>query len=248
MIEKQPAREVAPPPERSRATGRGQRFPAALLVAACAALPILVAPAWAQSVQGPGFRPGTESQQLTPLLTPRTSPEISIPEGTGETISEEAESIKLTLMTVIIEGSTIYTDEDLEPLYDKLLGRRISEGDVYRLAAAITDKYRADGYMLSRAVIPAQRIAAGFLDVMVFEGYIDAIEIHGGSPVEDRVKADLDDLLKSRPVKGSELQHDLQLVNDIPGVTARTSFLPSGQPDASKLVVTVHYVPTDAGK
>ena len=47
----------------------------------------------------------------------------------------------------------------------------------YAIADRITTKYRNDGYILSRAIVPAQRISGGALQVQVVEGYIKDFRI-----------------------------------------------------------------------
>lgn len=230
---------------------RGQG-PVITSVAAIVALATLIA-AGNVSAQGvpaqgvPGFRPGTESERLAPPLQPRATPEISVPQGTGQVIPPEAEAIKFTLSAVTIQGSTVYSDQDLLPLYQEFLGKEVTLGDVYRLAAALTLKYREDGYVLSKAVVPAQRVRDGVVAITTIEGYIDGIKIEGNEWVKDRVLAYVEKVLEKRPLNITDLERYLLLANDAAGITARSVIRPSpSNHGASELTVITEYNPIAA--
>ncbi|HIF33642.1 MAG TPA: ShlB/FhaC/HecB family hemolysin secretion/activation protein, partial [Planctomycetaceae bacterium] len=71
-----------------------------------------------------------------------------------------------------VDGSTVYSGRDLLPLYENFLGSEVSLTDVFQIARRITVKYRGDGYILSRAVVPAQQIQAGVVTIDVVEGFV----------------------------------------------------------------------------
>lgn len=195
----------------------------------------------------PGFRPGTESERLAPPLQPKAAPDISVPPGTGQIIPPEAEAIKFTLSAVTIQGSTVYGDQDLLPLYQELLGKEVSLGDVYRLAAALTLKYREDGYVLSKAVVPQQRVRNGSVLITVIEGYIDGINVEGDEWVRGRVLAYVEKVLEKRPLNIADLERYLLLANDAAGITAKSVIRPSPKNHgASELTVIAEHNPIAA--
>lgn len=195
----------------------------------------------------PGFRPGHETDVLTPPLQPKSTTEISVPQGTGEKISPEVEAVKLTLSKITVQDSSVYGDADFHHLYEGLLGKEISLADVYRLAAEITLKYRSDGYVLSRAVVPAQRIKDGEVIITVIEGYIDGITIEGNSWIKGRVRTYVDKILNKRPLNINDLERYLLLANDAAGVTAKSVIRPSPENHgASHLTVVTDWKPVSA--
>ena len=68
-------------------------------------------------------------------------------------------SSMVTVRGVRITGSTIYSAEDLEPLYRDLVGREVPVTAIYDIAQRITAKYGGDGYVLSRAIVPPQELS-----------------------------------------------------------------------------------------
>ena len=102
-----------------------------------------------------------------------------VPEGDDAVAPDEAEAIKFVLSGVLVEGSTVYDEVDFLPIYEAALGEEVSLADIYRMAGSISAKYRGDGYILSRAVVPAQRIRDGLVRIQAIEGFINEVIIEG---------------------------------------------------------------------
>ena len=148
------------------------------------------------------------------------SPVTPVPDG--------AEDIVFPLSGIALQGATAYTEEELAPLYAGLIGREVSLAEIFALADRITVKYRNDGYILSRAIIPAQEIEDGIVTLLVVEGYIDALTIEGGrARTQERLRAMLAPVLQSVPLRMADLENALLLTRDLPGITVRNIIRPS---------------------
>jgi len=140
------------------------------------------------------------------------------------------------LESVTIDGVTAYPLRDLAPLYAPDLAREVGPGEAVKLAQAITDKYRRDGYFLSRAVVPQQTGEPGQLVLQVYEGYIESVEVTG--PARAAVTGLLGDLPRQRPLKLADLERRLTLCRDLPGVTIHSQLVPVlDDPSRHRLVV-----------
>ena len=161
---------------------------------------------------------------------------------------ENAGKIKFTLTAVRIEGSTVYSDAALLPLYDAYLGKEINLLTVYKIAEAITVKYRNDGYILSRALVPPQRIRGGTITIRVIEGYVDKVIIEGKRrDLRGLIEDYADKISQSRPLQVADLERYLLLIRDLPGVHAEGLLRPAPDvPGASHLVIQVTYKPIGA--
>ena len=145
-----------------------------------------------------------------------------------------SECFVLTGLT--IDGVTAYPLADLAPLYDDYLAREIGMAELVRIAAAISDKYRADGYFLSRAVVPSAPDETGHAHIRVYEGYVSEVAVLG-----DRDSA-AERLIKTvegrRPLKLAELERALTLAGDIPGLKLKSELEPHlDDPANHRLVV-----------
>jgi hemolysin activation/secretion protein len=133
----------------------------------------------AAQVIPPTAQPGREREQLNV----RTTPPLAQPGGGSIRLPSTgapagADKIMLVVRRVEIVGSTVYRPEDLAALYQDMLGQRITLQAVYELAQRITTKYGADGYVLSRAIVPPQELSphGAVVRIRVVEGYIDKVE------------------------------------------------------------------------
>jgi hemolysin activation/secretion protein len=192
----------------------------------------------------PSVEPGRLPQQFQTPVIPRAVPETVIPRPRESSAPAGAERVRMTLERVTVEGSTVYPEALFQEMAAPLFGHEISLADLFRLADAISTRYRADGYVLSRAVVPAQRIGNA-ARIVVVEGYIAKVELDGADNA--KVRAYVEQLLRSRPLRASDLERYLLLANDLPGVSARGVLAPSPDaPGGSDLTVFVEEKPFDA--
>ncbi|HXV28952.1 MAG TPA: ShlB/FhaC/HecB family hemolysin secretion/activation protein, partial [Sinorhizobium sp.] len=225
---------------------RRRRRPAATLAIITLSTSLLSAAlttsALAQQLPGPaepGVPPVAPPEIPTPAVPPSVLPEVeplAPPPG--------AEQVRFVLSALTIDGVTVYAPESLEPLYAGLLGREVALTEIFAVAEAITAKYRSDGYIISRAVVPAQRIENGAVRIEVLEGFVDKVTVQGRAPA---VLTDYVEQIRAvRPLTADALERYLLLANDLAGVTARAVLSASpAVPQAADLVVVVDDKPFD---
>jgi hemolysin activation/secretion protein len=216
-----------------------------------AVLAMLCFPAVAAAqVIPPSAQPGRERDRFVDPQTPRAQPggTIGLP---GTVAPSGAETIRLTISRIVVSGASVYTEADLAPLYADLLGKEVSLAAVYEIARRITAKYGADGYVLSRAVVPPQNLGrrGAVIRIQVVEGYIDRVVW----PEEKlaRYRDFFTDytakIIADRPANIRTLERYLLLGNDLPGLKFSSSLKPSAtNPNASTLVVEVKEKRIDA--
>jgi len=211
-----------------RAAGRFVLSTAIVLVAC-------IGVATAQTVP-PAVHPGRIPQQFQPLQVPQVSPQISVPAAPSNAPPPGAANVKMTLDSIEVTGATVYSPDDFAPLIAPYLHHQIALTDLFKLADAITAKYRADGYILSRAVIPAQRIGKT-AKIAAVEGFVSAVHFQGyDSPrLEYYGRA----ITESRPLKASVLERYLLLANDLAGVTAHAVLAPSPDVEGAATLTVV---------
>ena len=210
----------------------------ALAVFAC------LRPAWAQVNLSPAEPRATPPVQVPTF--PARPPDIDIPLP-EQLAPEGAGKIKFVLGELVIEGGTVYSPEELREFYAELIGTEVSVARLFEVAKQIQQKYRDDGYPLTRVIIPEQTIRNDLFRLRIIEGFINHIEIEGDiGPVRSRVQAYLEKLIGRRPIREQELERYLLLATDIPGLTATGTFRRGvGDFGAAKLVVSVERKPFD---
>jgi hemolysin activation/secretion protein len=188
----------------------------------------------------PTAQPGREREQFAVPQAPQArpgGPTVTLPSTTAP---PGAATIMLRLKGVRIEGATVYSTEQLAPLYNDLIGHEISLQAIYDLAKRITAKYGADGYVLSRAIVPPQNLrrTGAVVTLRVIEGYIDQVEW----PPElkryrDFFSAYSAKITGERPANVRTLERYLLLANDLPGLKFTTVLKPSPRATGASILV-----------
>jgi len=158
-----------------------------------------------------------------------TTPQINVPEVRVDNAPDGAGNIMLTLNGINLEGISAYDVAELQQIWGDYIGQEISLNDVYGFAQKITRKYRNDGYIITQAIIPQQTIDDGYVTIQVVEGFIDDVTLQDAKDTiaSQRVLSLANNLTQERPLTASALERWLLIVNDIPGMSARSIISPS---------------------
>ncbi len=208
-------------------------------------------PAFAQVEEATGIAdPGRVQDQLRDQqVTPDVSPRIEVKDQIAQKAPPGAENINLNLKSIQLDGVTAYSEAQLSPAYQDQLGTTVTLADVYAIAAALTNKYRNDGYILTQVIVPPQTIEGGSVKLQVVEGYIGNVTV-GGNDEESAlglIRRYAAQIQTDGALNVDDLERWLLLINDLPGVDARAILSPSrSQTGAADLRIIVERDPYDA--
>jgi hemolysin activation/secretion protein len=194
--------------------------------------------------------PPTSGQLLQQLLPPPQSPPKRQP---GLTIEQPltvpaTETTPFAVRRIELNGNTIFTTATLHALIADGEGRTLTLAQLQALAQRITDFYRAHGYPLARAVVPAQTLSAGVVRLRVIEARYSQIRLDNRSRVRDGLlQSILGPLQSGALVDQGALDRQLLLLNDLPGVHARAALSPGAAVGTSDLVVQAEPAPLLSG-
>ncbi len=198
----------------------------------------------------PSEQPGRERFRFTEPPAPRAEPagpRVALP---GTVAPEGAEKIQIKIRDIRIEGATVYRPEELALLYRDMIGREVALSAVYDLAQRITTKYGADGYVLSRAIVPPQNLTKGgaVIRIQIIEGYVDKVVWPASlARFRDFFSYYEAKILADRPANVRTIERYLLLAGDLPGLKFSTSLKASEKnPNAATLLVEAAYKPVDA--
>lgn len=186
-------------------------------------LAVFSPPVYAQGLPGPSD-PSRIEQRFERPPTPQSVPEPPpIPAPEAAPPPEQAETIRFTLRKLTVSGNAVFGADDLAKLWDGLEGTEVSLAQIYQARDRITAHYRNAGYVLSQAVVPAQRIRGGEVRLEVVEGFINDVKFEGD--FADRLgllRVMAAKIKASRPLKMDVLERYVMLADDLPGVNVRT--------------------------
>lgn len=167
--------------------------------------------------------PGVETNPRLPEAAQppgKSLPGVTVP-GPGGAAPAGADKLKITLNSLTFDGATVYDDATLKGFYGDLLGKQITLAEVFAVAEALQKRYRADGYVLSRVLVPAQKAAGGNFRIRVIEGSVKQIKIEGAEgKLKEIAEGLLAPIILQKPARLREIERGLLSLNDLPGVTA----------------------------
>lgn len=170
---------------------------------------------------------------------------LTIKQEDGDILKQ---SIPFNIKEIQIIGNTHFDTKTLHLLVADGEGKNLSLVELNELANRITDYYNINGYPLARAIIPAQTIQDGIVQIQIIEVTYNKVILHNQSRVDDSLLfKTLSPIKTGEPVTQKELYRSLLLLSDIPGVTS-TSTLKAGEKVAtSDLIVNVNPTPMVSG-
>lgn len=200
-----------------------------------------------------GFLPGSvKPEQVSKSLT--TTP--LTPVGPGKPIAgpaeqapspagEAAKKIKFKLNGIILEGNHVYSEQQLKKLYAKLLHKTITIADLFGIVQAITNYYRNNGYIISRAILPPQHVKDGIVKIQIIEGYLDKVEVAGNPRgAKCLVKGIGKHIIAKRPLQLTHMERYMLIANEIPGTSVKAVLSPSKTtPAAANLTLVTNNNP-----
>lgn len=179
------------------------------------ALALLAVPAFAQ--QAPPTS-GQLLQQAQPSQSPlpRHEPGLQIQSPVAAHVTDNT---PFAVKQIVLRGNTIFDTNTLHALVVDGEGHTQTLTSLTTLAQRITDYYRAHGYPLSRATVPAQDLSDGVVQFKVIEARYDQVQVANHSRVQTSLlNATLSPLQSGQPVTQQALDRQLLLLNDLPGV------------------------------
>ncbi|MBR0689005.1 ShlB/FhaC/HecB family hemolysin secretion/activation protein [Bradyrhizobium manausense] len=192
-----------------------------LLTALVLVAPIFagVSQAFAQQANAPGFDPRqpekyfeNQTEQESLGRPPVKLPSVGRPNTGGDTRPQ------FVLRGIDVSGSHAIPQDRIGATYQPYLGKKVSQADLATIAGAISDLYRAQGFHLSRAIVPPQDIADGRVRIQVIEGAIVEAELKGDGAEQFGVRPVLGPVLVEQPSRLATLERQLFLINGRPGV------------------------------
>lgn len=163
-------------------------------------------------------------QETQPIAAATPLPVIQEVESKakGPLIGEAAGRMRFQLNGVTLIGNHVYSEEALQHLWKSKIGKSITILEFYNIVQDITNYYRNNGYILSRAIVPPQRVKNGHVKIQVIEGFISDVKVVGHPHRACGLVQRMGNQIKiCKPLEISRMEGYLYLMNEIPGTTVR---------------------------
>jgi hemolysin activation/secretion protein len=148
---------------------------------------------------------------------------------------------RFTVRAFRIVGATLVADALLQAALAPWLNRRISFADLQEASRALTEVYRAQGW-LARPQVPAQELVDGVVTLSVVEARLGQVRIDdGGQPLRaDRRRLEKTLTARQSPDQPLDLQavdRGVNLLNNLPGLRADAVLAPGAMPGQTDVVL-----------
>ncbi len=181
-------------------------------------------------------------QTLAP--TPPKDEPLDIPklpvQSLGGTAPDGADKIEATYRDIRLEGATVYNADVTALLLAPLLGKTAPLLELFILSEQLQARYLADGYFLTRVIVPTQESEQGVFHIRILEGYIGALDFDAdmSAKARSRLEALFAPVLAERPLRLQTLERALLLANDQAGLGVVTTLQPAAEgAGAARLVI-----------
>ena len=140
-------------------------------------------------------------------------------------------TLKVTVSKYRISGNRIYSEEQLLPALKEWYGKELDFEGLTDAANAVRAFYRANGYFLAQAYLPAQQIRDGVVEIAILEGRLGTVELKPDPNSRLRpefARGILESHLKEGdPITETGLERPLLLLSDLPNVVVSSEIGPS---------------------
>lgn len=178
-----------------------------------------------------------EEQLRVPLAPPASKPsEIRIEPPTAETT---ADSPPFYVAGFRVSGATAFTELQLREVLGPA-GRELTLAQVQERADRVTNFYKHSGYVVARALVPAQDVRDSIVEIQVLEGRYGLIDIRNATDVsEHRIRDLLGEIKEGTLIHGPTLEKRILLVSDLAGIKPKATLEPGQATGLSDLVLEV---------
>lgn len=193
-----------------------------------------ISPALSQNIPA-SVEPSRVEKQFVPPPRPKIENYILQQPSTQELLSAPAgaEDYTFILNELLVDGVSAYPSSTIKKYAAGMIGKEVTVEDVYKLAERITKHYQDAGYILTRAVVPAQEIEGGVIKISVVEGYIYDIELTGKDIPSFPTQKIVNEIRENRPLNIHELERKLLVLDELPGFDIKAVLAPLNEKEAA---------------
>ena len=151
------------------------------------------------------------------------------------------------LVTVVIDGSSVYDATRLFPTYRDQLGQPISRESARGVVAAIVALYEQDGYVKPEVALDDALTARGIVRIRIFEAQVTRVHFEGDTArIEEQMWRVATRLQKSKPLRREDVPQALRDLRQLAGYTVTANTQRDDQVrNAFALTIKTRYSPVD---
>ncbi len=172
-----------------------------------------------------------EQQRNTVPAPARPGSEVMPREEQGRPAMRSSVTLKVTVKQFKISGNTVYSTEALLPSLKEYYGKELDFEGLVDATNDLRAYYRARGYFLAQAYLPAQQIRDGVVEIAILEGRVGNAMLKPDA--KSRLRPEFGQAILDQHLKEGDLitevglERPLLLLSDLPNVVASSEIGPS---------------------
>ncbi|EJL83794.1 hemolysin activation/secretion protein [Herbaspirillum sp. CF444] len=162
--------------------------------------------------------------------------------GAAGAVAAQQAAVSVKVDSFTLSGNASVDDATLQVELKEFIGQELDFNGLRKAASRITNLYRARGYLVARAYLPAQEIRDGKVAIAVREGVIGQVIADTDNNVrldKSIIQRFLDELKPGTVIRESELEGTLLRLSDISGVSVRALLRPASVAGATDIVLKI---------
>ena len=192
--------------------------------------------------------PGTVQDTLREPAQPPVDlidiPAMQFPRRAAEPVAAGGPAVRVD--HIVVSGNTVLPQATIDEFAAENAGQSLTLAEIYEIADRLTDLYRARGYGVASATIPAQRVEDGTLRIAVTEGRVGVIRYDGNQRYDsDALNRQAVALSSGNVFRSADMDRAILLLNDLPGLDARAVVRAGAQPGTVDVVMQLEEDPYD---
>lgn len=175
----------------------------------------------------------------------KSNPLIDVPANSVAALPSGAPFL---VKTIQITGNKKIDTATLHALVEDAEGQSLTIAQLEKVIFRITEYYNSHGFPLARAIIPAQTIEGGVVNIQIIIARYGKVTVANQSRVNNEVLiSTVSNLKPDEMIEQAGLDRALLLLSDLPGVVVNTTLTPGAAVGTSDLNVIASAAPAVTG-
>ena len=223
-----------------------QRTPSGLLLVLLLLLSSSISTPVSAAQQAPDA--GSLLRQVEPPTLPKARTVPTLPATPLPPAKDDG--VAIPVREFRFQGNTLLSNEQLQQVVKPWLGKTLTVTELKYVADAVAQRYHEAGYLV-RAYLPQQDVKDGSILIVIIEARFGQVHIDGDAAKlrvsSERIKKMVVARQQSdSPFRTSDIERATLLINDTPGVTAKTVLIPGSSPGHTDVTVQAENNPLTA--
>ena len=176
----------------------------------------------------------------------------------NESVKERTKILSGSGSRVTVRGYTfsgyegLASERELKALLAGSVDKSLTFVDLQTQAQTVTDYFKSKGWLLTRAYLPKQDVTSGIIQIAITQGKSDGqVTIIRDNSVrvseETLKKIEAQAVSAGKPISEQSMERSILLMNDLPGVNAKSTIIPGSVPGSSSVETLVREGPLVSG-